>query len=139
MALFSADMDAKLAERLRIERALRAAIDHQCFELFFQPAVEMPERRLVGFEALIRMRDDTGQMIPPIAFIPIAKRMGLIVQIGTWVLREACRQAAAWPAELKVAVNLSPPQLTAGTLAGLVLEVLAETGLPTSQLELASC
>ena len=136
MALFSTDMDLELAERLRMERALRYALKHNGFELHFQPAIEMPARRLVGFEALIRMRDEDERLVSPTAFIPLAEKMGLIDEIGTWVLREACRTATTWPPHLKVAVNLSPAQLATGHLVSTVAATLAETGLQPRQLEL---
>ncbi len=136
MTLFSPDMDQELAERLRLERALRHAVEADGFELHFQPAVEMPDRRLVGFEALIRMLDEAGGLVPPAAFIPLAEKMGLIDQIGTWVLREACREAVTWPGDLKIAVNLSPAQLATGRLAQTVADILAETRLDPRRLEL---
>jgi diguanylate cyclase (GGDEF)-like protein len=134
--VFSFEMEADLNERLRLERAIRDALIGDRFELHFQPAVQMPERRLVGFEALLRLKDELGVPIPPTIFIPIAEQMGLIGAIGTWVLREACRTAANWPADLKVAVNLSPVQFSDGNLFETVVSALADAGLEPHRLEL---
>jgi predicted signal transduction protein with EAL and GGDEF domain len=136
VSIFSADMDKELAERLRLERAIRAAVADEQFELYYQPAVAMPDGHLVGFEALLRMRDENGAMVSPALFIPLAEQMGLIDKIGDWVLREACRVACDWPADLKVAVNLSPAQFERDGLAARVAGILAETGLEPRRLEL---
>ena len=134
--LFSPDMEADLNERLRLERAIRDALVGDRFELHFQPVVRMPERRLVGFEALLRLKDEHGVPIPPAIFIPVAEQIGLIGAIGAWVLREACRTAAAWPAHLTVAVNLSPAQFADGDLYETVVAALADSGLAARRLEL---
>jgi diguanylate cyclase (GGDEF)-like protein len=136
LSFFCSDMDTELAERVRLERAIRNAVTSQLFELHFQPNVEMPNRRLVGFEALIRMRDENGNIVPPATFIPVAEHMGLIDQIGLWVLREACNTAVSWPSGMKVAVNLSPAQFADGGLAETVAGILVETGLDPRRLEL---
>jgi diguanylate cyclase (GGDEF)-like protein len=133
---FSSEMEADLNERLRLERAIREAVAGDRFELHFQPAVQMPERRLVGFEALLRMRDERGVPVPPTIFIPIAEQMGLIGAIGAWVLREACKTAMTWPSPLKVAVNLSPAQFSDDDLYQTVVDALADSGLEPSRLEL---
>jgi diguanylate cyclase (GGDEF)-like protein len=134
--LFSSAMEADLNERLRLERAIREGLAGDRFELHFQPAVQMPERRLVGFEALLRLRDERGAPIPPATFIPIAEQIGLIGAIGTWVLREACKTAVAWPDPMKVAVNLSPAQFADGDLYEKVVAALADSGLAPRRLEL---
>jgi diguanylate cyclase (GGDEF)-like protein len=134
--VFSSEMEADLNERLRLERAIREALAGDHFELHFQPAVQMPERRLVGFEALLRMRDERGAPVAPTIFIPIAEQMGLIGAIGAWVLREACRTAMTWPSPLKVAVNLSPAQFSDDDLYQIVVAALADSGLEPSRLEL---
>jgi diguanylate cyclase (GGDEF)-like protein len=136
VSIFSNEMDEELAERLRLERAIRDALASDGFELYYQPVVEMPKSRLCGFEALLRMRDATGAIVSPALFIPLAEQMGLIDKIGEWVLREASRTAQAWPANLKVAVNLSPAQFARGELAARVERILAETGLAADRLEL---
>jgi diguanylate cyclase (GGDEF)-like protein len=135
-AAFSSAMEADLNERLRLERAIREALAGDRFELHFQPAVQTPERRLVGFESLLRMRDEHGVPVAPTTFIPIAEQMGLIGAIGAWVLREACKTAMTWPSHLKVAVNLSPAQFSDDDLYQTVVAALADSGLAPSRLEL---
>src|SRR5271170_653858 len=136
ISVFSADMDKELAERLSLERAIRDALAAEAFELYYQPTVEMPGERLVGFEALLRMRGESGAMTSPATFIPLAEQMGLIDKIGEWALREACRVAKNWPPDLKIAVNLSPMQFAREGLAARVARILAETGLEARRLEL---
>src|SRR5260370_7619820 len=123
-------------ERLSLEGAIRERLAHDRFELQSQPAVQMPERRLVGFEALLRLKDDKGVSIPPAVFIPIAEEIGMIGAIGAWVLREACKIAATWPDHLKVAVNLSPAQFAEGDLYETVAAALAAADLAPHRLEL---
>jgi EAL domain-containing protein (putative c-di-GMP-specific phosphodiesterase class I) len=135
-SLFKPEMDQELAERLRLERAIREALASQSFELYYQPSVSMPDERLEGFEALLRMRDKSGAMVPPTLFIPIAEQIGLIDKIGEWVLREACATASCWPSHLKVAVNLSPAQFARKDLAGRVESILNGAGLDARRLEL---
>jgi EAL domain-containing protein (putative c-di-GMP-specific phosphodiesterase class I) len=96
----------------------------------------MNDRRLVGFEALVRLPTDDGKLIAPLVFIPIAEEMRLIDRIGAWVLNEACRMAATWPSPLTVAVNLSPAQFAAGSVSEIVAGALAESGLAPHRLEL---
>ena len=91
---------------------------------------------IVGFEALARWRHPTRGIIPPGTFIPIAEDSGLIIAIGEWVLREACREAASWPTPLNIAINLSPVQFRHGDLPALVHSVLLETGLAPGRIEL---
>jgi EAL domain-containing protein (putative c-di-GMP-specific phosphodiesterase class I) len=129
-------MDSELAARISLEKTIRHAVIHDGFELHYQPLFEMSGRRLVGFEALVRLRADDGTLIPPLEFIPVAEEMRLIDRIGTWVLREACRTAATWPEHLTVAVNLSPAQFLAGSVSGIVAAALNETDLAAHRLEL---
>lgn len=91
---------------------------------------------MIGFEALVRWHNPQRGMVSPGTFIPVAEESGLIMQIGEWVLREACREAASWPHPLQIAVNLSPVQFLHGDLAGLVHAMLLETGLSPTRLEL---
>jgi EAL domain-containing protein (putative c-di-GMP-specific phosphodiesterase class I) len=109
---------------------------HDRFELHYQPLFEMSERRLIGFEALIRLPAEDGTLIPPLVFIPLAEDLRLIDKIGAWVLREACRTAATWPENLTVAVNLSPAQFLAGRVSDIVAVALKEAGLAAHRLEL---
>ncbi|RTE94309.1 EAL domain-containing protein [Bradyrhizobium sp. LVM 105] len=133
---FVPEMDTELQARIELERAIREAVLNDRFELHYQPLFEIPQRRLAGFEALIRMPAADGTLIPPLAFIPVAEDLRLIDKIGAWVLRQACRTAATWPAHLTVAVNLSPQQFVAGTISDIVAVALRESGLAPHRLEL---
>jgi len=133
---FTADMDAELQARFKLETIIRDAVLHNRFELHYQPLFEISERRLIGFEALIRLSAEDGKLIPPLVFIPIAEDLRLIDKIGAWVLQEACRTAATWPEHLTVAVNLSPAQFAAGSVSNIVAAALKESGLAARRLEL---
>ena len=132
---FEQSLDEQARHRRQMELDLRLAIRDGGFELYFQPLYSMHEERLKAFEALIRWPHAEG-MISPVDFIPLAEETGLIVQIGEWVIREACRQAASWPDDLSVAVNISPKQFQSPNLATVVLSALASSGLPAGRLEL---
>ncbi|WP_169747515.1 putative bifunctional diguanylate cyclase/phosphodiesterase [Belnapia moabensis] len=134
---FEAGMDEVLAERRRLTHDLRCAVAEGGFELAYQPLQELPEGRLVGFEALIRWRHPERGLVPPSQFIPIAEETGLIIPIGAWVLRQACREASTWPEGIRVAVNLSPAQFrNSAALLATVSDALTATGLAPSRLEL---
>jgi diguanylate cyclase (GGDEF)-like protein/PAS domain S-box-containing protein len=133
---FVAEMDSELQARSKLERIIRDAVVHDRFELHYQPLFEMSDRRLTGFEALIRLPAEDGTLIPPLVFIPVAEDLHLIDKIGAWVLREACRTAATWPENLTVAVNLSPAQFLAGSVSNIVAAALKESGLAAHRLEL---
>jgi diguanylate cyclase (GGDEF)-like protein len=133
---FRPEMDAALLERIELERTIRNAVLHDRFVLHYQPMIQISGRRLVGFEALIRLPAEDGTLIPPLVFIPVAEELRLIDKIGAWVLREACRTAKLWPKHLTVAVNLSPAQFTAGSVSATVAAALAEAGLEPHRLEL---
>jgi diguanylate cyclase (GGDEF)-like protein len=133
---FAAEMDTELQARFELERVIRDAVLHDRFELYYQPLFEISERRLIGFEALIRLPAEDGILIPPLAFIPVAEDLQLIDKIGAWVLREACRTAATWPEHLTVAVNLSPAQFLTGSVSSIVAGALQEAGLAAHRLEL---
>jgi predicted signal transduction protein with EAL and GGDEF domain len=130
------EMDTDMHTRFKLEAIIRDAVLHDRFELHYQPIFEISERRLIGFEALIRLPAEDGTLIPPLVFIPVAEDLRLIDKIGAWVLREACRTAATWPESLTVAVNLSPAQFLAGSVSNLVAAALNETGLAAHRLEL---
>ena len=133
---FAAEMDTELQARFELERVIPDAVLHDRFELHYQPLFEISERRLIGFEALIRLPAEDGTLIPPLLFIPVAEDLQLIDKIGAWVLREACRTAATWPEHLTVAVNLSPAQFLAGSVSNIVAAALKEAGLAAHRLEL---
>jgi diguanylate cyclase (GGDEF)-like protein len=133
---FLLEMDSELEARVALERVIRDAVVHDRFELHYQPIFEMLDRRLIGFEALIRLRAKDGTLIAPLVFIPVAEDLRLIEKIGAWVMREACRTAATWPEHLTVAVNLSPSQFLTDSVAGVVAAALKEAGLAAHRLEL---
>jgi diguanylate cyclase (GGDEF)-like protein len=133
---FRPEMDAALLERIELEKTVRNAVQHNRFVLHYQPVIQISGRRLVGFEALIRLPAEDGTLIPPLVFIPVAEELRLIDKIGAWVLREACRTAKLWPKHLTVAVNLSPAQFAAGSVSVTVAAALADAGLEPHRLEL---
>ncbi len=133
---FLPEMDAELQARTKLERIIRDAVEHDRFELHYQPLFEMMGRRLIGFEALVRLRMEDGILIPPLEFIPLAEELRLIDKIGAWILREACRTAATWPDNLTVAVNVSPAQFLTGSISDIVSAGLKEAGLEAHRLEL---
>jgi diguanylate cyclase (GGDEF)-like protein len=140
--IFDTSMLAAAQERLVIEQDLRRAIEREEFRLHYQPIVTLSDQRLSGFEALVRWQHPGRGLVPPDGFIPIAEETGLIVPIGLWVLREACRQMRAWDgefpecADLIVNVNLSARQCLHPTLVTDVARVLTETGLDPQRLKL---
>jgi diguanylate cyclase (GGDEF)-like protein len=133
---YEAGMDALVQARYALERDLRAAVAAGALDVFYQPLVATDDRRVEGFEALVRWRHPARGMVSPGEFIPLAEEIGLIGDIGAWVLRRACAEAVKWPGEATVAVNLSPLQFRDHALAETVLEALAASGLPARRLEL---
>jgi diguanylate cyclase (GGDEF)-like protein len=132
---FEPGMDARMKARRTLELALRMALANGEFELHYQPLVNLDDRRITSCEALIRWHHPERGLIPPVEFIPIAEEIGLIVPLGEWVLRQACADAMRWPADIKVAVNLSPIQVMNPNLVAVVVGALAAAGLPASRLE----
>jgi len=132
--------DTELIERARrrrgLEADLRLALERGEFALHYQPQVDVNHACVTGMEALIRWHSLSRGMVGPCEFIPLAEEIGLIGDIGDWVLREACQEAASWPDEITVAVNASPLQFETGNFARSVAEALAETRLPASRLEI---
>jgi diguanylate cyclase (GGDEF)-like protein/PAS domain S-box-containing protein len=133
---FEPEMDARMQARRALELDLRRAIVAGEFELFYQPLVNVRTQYVRGFEALIRWRHPRRGLIAPLDFIPLAEDTGLIVRLGEWVLRQACADAARWPADVSVAVNLSPVQFKSKNLVAAVETALAESGLSPTRLEL---
>ena len=133
---FKPEMNTLMQARRELERDLRMAISANEFELYFQPLVSLREARITGFEALLRWNSPTRGLVSPADFIPIAEEVGLIIQIGEWVLHAACREAATWPKPLKVAVNISATQFSGGNLVQTVAQALEESGLDSARLEL---
>ncbi len=139
-AFYQASMNADAESRLALESGLRQALKRNEFVLHYQPKVEISTGRLLGAEALVRWQHPTLGTVPPAQFLSIAEENGLILPLGAWVLRTACRQARVWRnngfEDLRVAVNLSDRQFRHPDLVALVASVLAESGLPAEALEL---
>ncbi len=133
---FEQEMDRQAQTRRALEFDLRHALANGEFELHYQPLVDVAANRIVAFESLIRWRHPERGMVSPAEFIPVAEDIGLIVTLGEWVLREACTEAAKWPADIKVAVNLSPIQFRSRNLVQTVIAALAHSGLAPTRLEL---
>jgi len=132
---FEPAMDLRMKARRELETALRLALAAGQFELHYQPLVNVDDKRITGCEALVRWNHPERGMIPPAEFIPVAEEIGLIVPLGEWVLRQACLDAASWPDGIKVAVNLSPIQVTSQNIVPIVIGALAAAGLPARRLE----
>jgi len=134
VCFFESEMDRELRDRRLLLHDLRQAVEQNQLLVYFQPQARM-DGEVIGFEALVRWDHPTRGFVPPDQFIPLAEENGLIIQIGEWVLREACREAASWPRPLQVAVNLSPVQFQAGDLERSIHQILLETGLAPTRLE----
>ena len=138
--LYAPAMNARALERLALENMLRKALSHRDFVLFYQPVVDINSKNIVGLEALIRWKHPELGLLSPAHFISAAESSGLIIPIGDWVLRTACKQAKLWQkkidSELTVAVNLSARQFQQPNLTEEIAEVLEETGLEAKYLEL---
>ena len=134
--VFDLEMDAAAQARLRLKNEMREALVSGNFRLYYQPQVSMETRHVTGFEALLRWPHAERGMISPAEFIPVAEDSGFIVQLGEWALRQACMEAVHWPAEITIAVNLSPVQFQKGNLVSAVISALAASGLPARRLEL---
>ncbi len=132
---FEAGMDSKLRERRALQHELKSAIALQQLRVHYQPQADMAGE-IFGFEALARWRHPARGFVAPGVFIPIAEESGAIKEIGAWILREACREAASWPRPLSVSVNLSTVQFRQADLIETIQTILAETGLPGRRLEL---
>ena len=133
---FKREMDETIRERRNLARELRQAIIDEDLVVHYQPQARASDSQICGFEALVRWKHPTRGMIPPLDFIPLAEETGLILPLGEWVLRKACVEAAGWDRPLSIAVNLSPLQLNQPNLPTIVHEILIQTGLPASRLEL---
>jgi diguanylate cyclase (GGDEF)-like protein/PAS domain S-box-containing protein len=133
---FEAALDVRLQTRRDLQTALRVALKNNEFELHYQPLADLQTNEIVGFEALLRWTHPDHGDVPPSEFMPLAEECGLIGALGEWTLREACAEAATWPTELTVAVNLSPAQFASGDLVAVTLQALAASGLAARRLEL---
>jgi diguanylate cyclase (GGDEF)-like protein len=133
---FEQEMDTRMQARRRLERDLRNALASNELEVHYQPLVSLERDEICGLEALVRWNHAERGMISPADFIPLAEETGLIMQVGEWVLQQACMEATAWPKHIKVAVNLSPAQFKSGTLVQMVVGALAQSGIEAHRLEL---
>jgi predicted signal transduction protein with EAL and GGDEF domain len=133
---FEPGMDSRLSARRQLESDLRVAINEGQFELHYQPLLNMAKGTISSFEALVRWRHPTRGLIAPDDFIATAEDSGLIIPIGEWVLRQACRDAASWPGEVGVSVNVSPAQFKRGDLIAMTMSALTAAGLEPGRLEL---
>ncbi|WP_262029170.1 putative bifunctional diguanylate cyclase/phosphodiesterase [Microvirga sp. Mcv34] len=133
---FEPDMDEQLQARRALEVDLRKAMTSGEFELFYQPQINIQRNEIGGFEALLRWHHPERGLVPPAEFIPVVEDTGLISPLGDWIIEEACKEAATWPGEMHVAVNLSPIQFRNRGLVQSVSNALASSGLSPHRLEL---
>jgi diguanylate cyclase (GGDEF)-like protein len=133
---FDPEMEQQANHRRELEADLRSALAQSAFELHYQPQVDLRTDGVTGCEALLRWRHPVRGMVSPADFVPVAEETGLIEEIGQWVLRTACAEAATWPANVRIAVNVSPIQFRSETLSLKVATILSETGLDPRRLEL---
>ncbi len=137
---YQADMNASALERLELESDLRHALEQNEFVLYYQPQFSGDGKRLTGAEALLRWRHPRRGLVPPGDFIPVLEELGLVVDVGDWVISEACRQLKTWHQNRvrvpKVSVNISARQFSDGQLGTRIATILRETGLPPACLEL---
>ncbi len=133
---FEPSMEAQANLRRELEGDMRLAIAERGFEIHYQPLVDLRSNEIVGCEALLRWRHPTRGMVSPAEFVPVAEETGLIEEIGEWVLRTACAEAATWPVHTRIAVNVSPIQFKSQTLSLKVAAALADSGLDPRRLEL---
>jgi len=136
VCFYEEEMDKAVRARRRMVQELREAIDGDQFTLHWQPQVDVQTEQVTGYEALLRWIRPDGASVSPTDFIPIAEQSGLILSIGEWVLRASCAEAASWAEPHRIAVNLSPVQLSHVDLPRLVHQILLDTGLAPSRLEL---
>ncbi|KIZ42012.1 MULTISPECIES: EAL domain-containing protein [Rhodopseudomonas] len=135
-SFFEPGMDARAQSRRKIETELRFAIQNEVLRPYYQPLIGLSDGRITGCEALVRWPDPERGMISPAEFIPVAEDTGLINALGAQILRSACMDAANWPDDVRVAVNLSPLQFRGGNLLSVVMDVLKQSDLPPRRLEL---
>lgn len=134
--IFDPEMDARAQARRMLELDMRNAFIHGEFKLVYQPQISLNSKEVAGFEALLRWQHPVRGMISPDFFIPVAEETGLIIQLGDWVIRQACMEAMRWPEHIRVAVNVSTIQFMRGNVVNSVLSALAASGLPPHRLEI---
>jgi len=133
---FEPRMSSRASARRSLEIDLRNALSRDEFELHYQPLVNLESGRITSCEALLRWRHPERGLVSPAEFIPLAEETGIIVRLGKWVLASACAEAAAWPDDIAVSVNISPVQIKDSTLVLAVVQALASSGLPARRLEI---
>ncbi|QNM82021.1 EAL domain-containing protein [Sphingomonas sabuli] len=133
---FSSELQSEKEDRARLEQDLRTALAAKQFHLVFQPLIAAKTQKLIGFEALIRWNHPKRGLVPPNHFIPVAEEIGLMPDIGEWVIDEACRAAASWPDYINVALNVSPKQIVLASLPNVVSEALARYRVQGNRIEL---
>jgi diguanylate cyclase (GGDEF)-like protein len=135
-AFFETGLNERAQVRRQLETDLRLALERAEFEVYYQPLFDLQHNRICSFEALLRWNHPKRGLVSPVEFIPVAEDTGLIVPIGAWALRQACRDAAGWPAHIRVAVNASPVQFHRGAFQETALQALGASGLDPSRLEI---
>jgi len=133
---FHADMANEAESKLKLEQDMRAGIRSGQFRLLFQPLINASDQSLVGFEALIRWHHPTRGIVPPGQFIPLAEETGLVIELGDWVVQEACRAAATWPEQISIAINVSAKQLIYPALPNTIADAIRKYRLQPDRLEI---
>ena len=133
---YEPEMNARMQARGQLELDLQNALTNGEFELYYQPVVNLEDNKIISFEALLRWHHPTRGLVSPTEFIPIAEEMGLIIPLGEWVLRTACAEAATWPDDIQVAVNLSSVQLKNKNLVNVIISAIASARMPATRLVL---
>jgi predicted signal transduction protein with EAL and GGDEF domain len=136
VCFFEIELETRARERQTLEKDLRVAVTQEQFELHYQPVFSAKTGKLIGFEALIRWNHPTRGRVSPLDFIPVAEELGLITQLGDWIINEACRTAATWPSDVMVAVNVSARQFVNHDLYAVVMKALINNELAPSKLEI---
>lgn len=136
LVVFEPQMQQRIVAQRQLDTDLREAIARDEFHVVFQPQVALADGRLVGVEALVRWQHPTLGMVSPALFVPLAEETGFIIELGAFVLEEACRQATTWPWEGRLAVNVSPTQLALTDLSATIADVLDRTGFPAGRLDI---
>ena len=132
---YEPEMNARLQARGKLEQDLQSAFANGEFELFYQPIVRLDDDKITSFEALLRWNHPERGLVSPSEFVPVAEDMGLIIPLGEWVLRTACAEAAAWPDDVGVSVNVSSVQLANNNLVNVVVGAIASSGIQPNRLE----
>jgi len=133
---YQTEMNERMQAHSKLEQDLQKALANGEFELFYQPIIKLEDNKISSFEALLRWHHPERGLVSPAEFIPVAEEMGLIIPLGEWIVRTACAEAATWPDDIGVAVNISAVQLTSKNLVNVIVGAIATTGLKPNRLEL---